>query len=434
MVTASHNPAKYNGYKAYGPDGCQLGLEESERVLDIMNRLDIFADIKWADFDLAFSNGDIEYISNECIQGYLDCVMEQSVAAGVCEGSDLSVIYTPLHGAGNKPVRAILEKIGIKDVRVVEKQELPDGNFPTLPFPNPEFKEAFSCAIEISKQRKADILIATDPDCDRVGIAVPKGEDFVLFTGNQVGVLLLNYILSVKTELGTLEKDPVAVKTIVTTDMCNPIAKKYGCKMIDVLTGFKFIGEQIAILEQKGQQSRYQLGFEESYGYLKGSYVRDKDAVVASMLICEMACYYKKQGKTLIDVFKELENEFGVYHNSQQSFTFEGQKGMQIMKDIMINLASNPPSSIANYQVLKVGDYNNSVFLNTKTKELEPITLPKADVLSFILENGHSVVIRPSGTEPKIKIYVTSTAPTRELADGIADEIKQDFKRLMGVE
>ena len=432
MVTASHNPAKYNGYKVYGPDGCQLGVEASDHVLEIIGKLDTFKDIKTVDFDIAVAKGLIEYIPDSVNESYLDCVLEQSCCPEAFKDSGLGIIYSPLHGAGNKPVRAILKKVGF-DVTVVPEQELPDGNFPTLPFPNPEFREAFDLAIKLSKDHPADLLLATDPDCDRVGIAVKDGDDYKLFTGNQVGAMLLNYILSVKSEKGTLEKNPVAVKTIVTTDMCSPIAEKYGCKMINVLTGFKYIGEQIAMLEEKGEENRYQLGFEESYGYLKGSYVRDKDAVVASMLICEMACYYYKKGKSLVDVYAELEKEFGFFHNSQCSFNFEGQNGMAVMAGIMDSLATNPPKEVSGFEVFEVGDYRTSVTTNLATGEKFAITLPKANVLYFGFGGGNSVIVRPSGTEPKIKLYVTATADSKQNADSIADKMRDGFKAIMGV-
>ncbi len=433
MITASHNPAKYNGYKVYGPDGCQLGVEASDHVLEIIGGLDTFKDIKTVDFEKALADGIIEYIPESVNESYLECVFAQSCCPDAFKDSGLKIIYSPLHGTGNKPVRAILKKAGLGDVTVVKEQELPDGNFPTVPFPNPEFRQAFDLAIELSKTEPADLLLATDPDCDRVGIAVKNGDDYKLFTGNQVGAMLLNYILSVKTEQGTLEKNPIAVKTIVTTDMCLPIAEKYGCKMINVLTGFKYIGEQIAILEEKGEENRYQLGFEESYGYLKGGYVRDKDAVVASMLICEMACYYNNQGKSLVDVYTELQNEFGFFHNSQSSFNFEGQNGMAVMSGIMDTLASNPPKTVAGLAVTEVGDYRTRTNLNVATGEKTPITLPKANVLAFILGGGNSVIVRPSGTEPKIKIYVTSTGKSTAEADALAEKMEADFKVLMGV-
>ena len=291
VLTASHNPAKYNGYKAYGPDGCQLCLEAAEYVLSIMNKVDEFDGVKTCDFDAAVAEGKIEYITEEAIDAYLREVAKQRVSDEV-DMSGLKVIYTPLHGSGNKPVRAILDRIGISGVTVVPEQEKPDGNFPTAPYPNPEIRQAFECALKLADEVKPDILLATDPDCDRVGIAVNLDGEFRLFTGNEVGTLLLDYILKRRTEKGTLPENPVAVKTIVTSDLTKKIADEYGVELIDVLTGFKFIGEQIGLLEEKGEEDRYIFGFEESYGYLAGSYVRDKDAVVASMLICEMTAYY----------------------------------------------------------------------------------------------------------------------------------------------
>lgn len=432
MITASHNPAKYNGYKVYGADGCQLGVAESDRVLREMNKLDVFSDLQTMDFDGAVKQGLIEFVSAEAKEAYLAAVLAQSVEPNASHNSDFRVIYSPLHGSGNKPVRAVLDRLGIA-VTVVPEQEKPDGEFPTVPFPNPEFREAFDCAIRLAETVPADLLLATDPDCDRVGIAVKSGDNYRLFTGNEVGAMLLNYILSVKTEQGVLEKDPVAVKTIVTTDMCQPIAEKYGCRLINVLTGFKYIGEQIALLEEKGEENRYQLGFEESYGYLKGSYVRDKDGVVASMLICEMACYYKKKGKTLIDVYEALEQEFGVFHNSQESFYFEGQDGMAKMSAMMDTLAAKPPKALGGLTVVAVDDYRKRIHTDIESGATSPLSLPKANVLTFDLGNGNSVIVRPSGTEPKIKIYLTAKAETRAKADGLAAAMKDDCKAAMGI-
>lgn len=433
VITASHNPAIYNGYKAYGPDGSQLNLEASEYVLSIMNKVDIFEGVKTTDFDAALSEGKIEYIGDDCIDAYLDNVKAQQVNDDICESSDLKVIYTPLHGAGNKPVRAILKRIGLKDVTVVQEQELPDGNFPTAPYPNPELRQPFECALALAKEIDPDLLLATDPDCDRVGIAVKHNGEYVLLTGNQVGALLLNYILSEKTNKGTMPKNPIAVKTIVTTELCQKIADKYGCELINVLTGFKFIGEQIGILESKNEIERYVFGFEESYGYLAGGYVRDKDAVVASMLICEAVCFYKAKGKTFIDVLNELYNEFGYFSNSQVSFAFEGQSGMQKMADIMKELCINPPKEIAGSKVAQIADYISSTrtFCNNGNKEA--INLPKSDVLEYILENGSSFIVRPSGTEPKIKIYVSSVGKTETEANDIADSIKASVKEILGI-
>ncbi len=434
VITASHNPAIYNGYKAYGPDGSQLNLEASEYVLSIMNKVDIFKEVKTCDFDMAVDNGQIEFIGEEVIDSYLENVKAQQVNPELCEDSDIKVVYTPLHGAGNKPVRAILKKIGLKDVTVVPEQEKPDGNSPTAPYPNPELRQPFDCALKLAESISPDLLLATDPDCDRVGIAVKDNGEFKLLTGNQVGALLLNYILSQKASKGLLPTNPIAVKTIVTTELCQKIADKYGCELINVLTGFKFIGEQIGLLEARGEMDRYQFGFEESYGYLAGGYVRDKDAVVASMLICEMVCYYKKQGKNLIEVLNGIYEEFGYFNNSQVCFTFEGQTGMQKMAAMMQKLCAEPPKSIAGAAVATISNYILSETTDCKTGEKKAIDLPKSDVLGYALENGSSVVIRPSGTEPKIKVYISSVGKDEADAINISAKLAESVKEILGIE
>ena len=434
VITASHNPAIYNGYKAYGPDGSQLNLEASEYVLSIMNKVDIFSEVKTCDFDEAVALGKIEFIGEDVIDSYLENVKAQQVNADIFNDSDIKIVYTPLHGAGNKPVRAILKRIGLKDVTVVPEQELPNGNFPTAPYPNPELRQPFECALALAETLSPDLLLATDPDCDRVGIAVRHEGEFKLLTGNQVGALLLNYILSQKVEKGTLPKNPIAVKTIVTTELCQKIADKYGCELINVLTGFKFIGEQIGLLEAKGEMERYQFGFEESYGYLAGGYVRDKDAVVASMLICEMVCFYKKQGKNLIEVLNGLYEEFGYYNNSQVSFTFEGQTGMEKMAAMMKTLCAEPPKAIAGSPVKEISNYIVSEKTVCATGEKSVINLPKSDVLEYVLESGSSVIIRPSGTEPKIKVYVSSVGTSEADAKSISDALAASVKGILGIE
>ncbi len=433
VITASHNPAKYNGYKAYGNDGCQLGLDESAYVLSIINSIDMFDGVKSIDFDQALASGKIKYIEDDVINAYLSKVKEQSVSDDSYDFDNLSVIYTPLNGSGNKPVRAILDKIGVKNVTVVKEQELPDGNFPTVPYPNPEFKQAFDCALELSKTVPADLLLATDPDSDRVGIAVNSNGEFKLLSGNDVGVLLLNYLLMRKTELNTLPKNPVAVKTIVTTELCKPVCQKYGCRLIDVLTGFKFIGEQIYLLEQKGEDNRYIFGFEESYGYLAGSYVRDKDAVVGSMLICEMVCYYKSKGLTLLDVLDKLYEEFGCYFNMQQSIICEGQSGMEDMSNAMERLRSNPPATIGGVKVLSVKDYKTSLETELASGNQQPIDLPSSNVLAFTLEDKSLVTVRPSGTEPKIKIYISAVSNKEQQAEMHAKRLMDSTVELLGL-
>ncbi len=416
VITASHNPAKYNGYKAYGPDGCQLAPDAARYIMSLMGKIDCFKDIKKIDFEAGLKSGTIEFITRPLIDAYLDAVEKQSVRDKELDMSGLSVIYTPLHGTGNKPVREILERVGIKNVTVVKEQELPDGNFPTAPYPNPEIKQPFELALSLAKENDADLLLATDPDADRVGIAVKDGDDFTLISGNDVGALLLAYILERRTQNGTLPKNPVAVKTIVTTEICRKIADDYGCALIDVLTGFKFIGEQIALLEEKNEEERYIFGFEESYGYLPGGYVRDKDAVVASMLICEMAAYYKSKGITLLDQLDNLFKKYGYYINSQKSFAFEGQSGMQAMGKIMSTLRTCPPEKIGERKVVKIEDYETSRATDVLSGNESVITLPKSNVIAFTLEDNSKVIFRPSGTEPKIKIYICATDAVKQTA------------------
>ncbi len=411
VVTASHNPSKYNGYKAYGNDGCQLGLEAADYVLSIMNSVDAFDGVKRVDFDEALADGKIEYIGQDVIDAYLSEVEARRVNCDL-DMSGLNVVYTPLHGSGNMPVRAILGRIGATNVTVVPEQELPDGNFPTAPYPNPEIRQAFECALKLAETVKPDLLLATDPDADRVGIAVEKGGEYRLFSGNEVGALLLEYILKCRKANGTLPQNPVAVKTIVTSDVCCRIAEDYGCELRDVLTGFKFIGEQIGLLEADNEADRYVFGFEESYGYLAGSYVRDKDAVVASMLICEMVAYYKSIGKNLIDVLDELYNKYGYYYCSQKSFTCEGQAGMKQIADIMQRLADNPPAEIGGLKVSRFDNLNKSESLDISSGKISAIDLPKSNVLGFYFADGSSLIVRPSGTEPQIKLYLSAVGAT----------------------
>ncbi|MBQ6818331.1 MAG: phospho-sugar mutase [Clostridia bacterium] len=419
VVTASHNPAKYNGYKAYGADGCQLSVENSAKVLEYVDKVAMFGGAKLTDFDTALADGSIEYISEELIDRYLDDVASCAIEPVT---SDLKVIYTPLNGTGNKPVRRILEKIGIKNVTVVPEQEYPDGNFPTAPYPNPEIRQAFECGLALARKQPADLLLATDPDADRVGIAVKDGDDYTLMSGNEVGALLLNYILSRRAANGTLPNNPVAVKTIVSTQLAAKIAEKYGCQMIDVLTGFKYIGEQVGLLEEKGEDDRFVFGFEESYGYNASRFVRDKDAVIASMLICEMAAYYKGEGKSLLEVLADLYKEHGIFCCSQNSFTFEGAAGMEKMAGIMTALRNEPPKTINGDAVTAVLDFGTSVETDTATGKQTPITLPKSNVLYYRMGNaGDNVIVRPSGTEPKIKIYITAIADTEEKAKAKSD-------------
>lgn len=435
MVTASHNPAAYNGYKAYGEDGCQMTDVAANTVYDEISKLDMFKDVKIADFDEAVNNGMIEYVDESVYDTYLEKVMEQQVNPGICEGADLKVVYTPLNGTGNKLVRKVLGKIGVKDVIVVPEQELPDGNFTTCPYPNPEIKEALAKGLELCEKEQPDLLLATDPDADRVGIAVKDYDgSYRLISGNEDGVMLTNYILSCKKASGKLPEKPVVVKTIVTTKLINKLCEKYDCELKNVLTGFKYIGEVILNLEKKHEENRYLFGFEESYGYLSGTYVRDKDAVVASMLVCEMAAYYKKQGKSLAEVIDGLYEEFGYYLNQTYSFEFDGAAGMQKMADIMTAVRDNIPKSIAGYDVVKVSDYLLKKETEIATGSAADIELPKSNVIALHLSGDNAVIIRPSGTEPKIKLYITSVGKNKTDATEICEKLVIASKEILGIE
>ncbi len=432
MVTASHNPAKYNGYKVYGDDGCQITLRGAEIILDKINSLDTFKDVKTSSFDAELAKGNISYISNDVIEDFYKNVLAEGINTDLCASSGLKVVYTPLNGTGNKPVREILKRIGITDVTVVKEQENPDGNFTTCPYPNPEIREALEVGLRYCNEVKPDLLLATDPDCDRVGIAVPDGNGgYALFSGNEVGAMLLEYICEQRIKKGTMPKDPVAVKTIVTTDIVNSIGKEYGVKIIDVLTGFKFIGEQIGMLEAKGEEDRYIFGFEESYGYLSGGYVRDKDAVNASMLICEMAAYYRTQGITLMQARENMYKKYGVFYQTLYSFTFEGASGMKHMEEIMTQLRNEHPTTIGGLKVERFEDYKAGTAKDIATGKITELTLPKSNVLAFYLENGCKAIVRPSGTEPKIKTYLTAKAPTRQEAEVIEQKLYADFTQSM---
>ncbi len=429
MVTASHNPAKYNGYKVYGDDGCQITLRGAEIILDKINSLDIFNDVKSANFDEEVAKGNIQYIGNDVIEAYYEKVLAESINPDLCASSGLKVVYTPLNGTGNKPVREILKRIGITDVTIVKEQENPDGNFTTCPYPNPEIREALEVGLRYCNEVKPDLLLATDPDCDRVGIAVPDGDGYALFSGNEVGAMLLEYIADQSIKKGIMPKNPIAVKTIVTTDIVNSIGKEYGVEIIDVLTGFKFIGEQIGFLEEKGEENRYIFGFEESYGYLSGAYVRDKDAVNASMLICEMAAYYRTQGISLLEARENMYKKYGMFYQTLYSFTFEGESGMNKMDEIMTTLRNNPPTAIAGVPVVKFDDYKASTSKDIASGEVTELTLPKSNVLAFFLEGGSKVIIRPSGTEPKIKTYLTAKQPTKAEAEVLEKKLHDEFSK-----
>ena len=405
-VTASHNPAKYNGYKVYGSDGCQITLETADKVLTAIAQHDYFVSPRLMDFDQAVAAGIIQYIPDQCLSDFVDAVLALRPGNDV---SKLKLVYTPLNGSGLEPVRLLLERMGITQVTVVPEQEKPDGNFPTCPYPNPEIREAMETGLKLCDSVHPDLMLGTDPDCDRMGAAVPDGQGgYRLITGNEMGVLLLDYICRVRKANGSMPENPVAVTTIVSTDMATPIAQKYGVELRRTLTGFKFIGEQIAVLEAAGEKERFLFGFEESYGYLSGAHVRDKDAVNAVMLACEAAAYYAGQGMSLLDAVNALYKEFGVYRNALHSFTFEGSAGMDTMNAIMTNLRAASPAQIAGYTVTEVVDYQNG-----------DTGLPGANVLEFRMAGGAKLMVRPSGTEPKIKVYLSAVGRTEEEADAI---------------
>ena len=434
MVTASHNPAKYNGYKCYGSDGCQMTDVNANAVFDEIEKVQYFnGDIKLVDFDEGLKSGMIQWIDDDLYEKYLENVQAQSVSPGVCKDSGLKVVYTPLNGAGNKLVRKVLSRIGVDDVVIVPEQEMPDGNFSTCPYPNPEIKEALELGLRLCDEVKPDLLLATDPDSDRVGIAVKTDSGYRLMSGNETGIMLMNYILSTRKENGTLPSDPVAVRTIVTSKLVDKVCEKYGCNLRTVLTGFKYIGEQILLLEQKNQENRYVFGFEESYGYLAGTYVRDKDAVVASMLICEMAAYYRKKNKSLNDVMNELYDEFGYYLNRTEAFEFEGASGMKKMADIMANIRAEHPTVIDEYKVTAFSDYLESYSVDLSTGKRTEIDLPKSNVLAYSLEGGGAAIVRPSGTEPKIKVYITAVGKNEDDAKEIAQKMIDSMVKILGI-
>ena len=431
VITASHNPSKYNGYKCYDPAGYQMTDEAALETYSFIQKVDMFKDIKRIPFDEGIEKGLIEYISDDLVEEFYSLVLQRPINPEISRESDLKVIYSPLNGTGNIPVRTVLSRAGFKNVEVVPQQEMPDGTFPTCPYPNPEIKQVFECAIEMTKTDKADLLLATDPDCDRVGIAVLTGGEYVLLSGNDVGVLLAEYMLSARKEKGTLPENPLMTKSFVSTPLINLVAEKYGCKVVDVLTGFKYVGEFISKLEKKGEENRFVMGFEESYGYLIGTHARDKDAVAASLMICEMAAYYKSKGKTLVDVLNGIYDEFGNYVNKLYNFAFEGASGMVRMAEIMAQTRENPPKELAGLKVLKVHDFEASTVTDTETGAKTAIELPKSNVLAYSLPEGNFAIVRPSGTEPKIKVYITGCGKTRADAENRADLLGAAMKELI---
>ena len=422
MVTASHNPAKYNGYKAYGPDGCQLTDDAATVVYEEIQKTDVLTGAKYMSFAEGVEKGLIHFVGDDCKKALYDAIESRQVRPGLCKTAGLKLVYSPLNGSGLVPVTQVLKDIGVTDITIVPEQEYPNGYFTTCSYPNPEIFEALELGLNLAKEKGADLMLATDPDADRVGIAMkcPDGS-YELVSGNEVGVLLLDYICAGRIEKGTMPENPVAVKSIVSTPLADAVAKHYGVELRNVLTGFKWIGDQIAKLEADGEVDRFIFGFEESYGYLAGPYVRDKDAVIGSMLICEMAAYYRSIGSSLKQRMEEIYSEYGRYLNKVDSFEFPGLTGMDKMASIMQGLRDNPPTEIGGVKVVKATDY----------KKTEETGLPAANVLIYSMEDGATVIVRPSGTEPKIKTYFTTLGKDLAEAQAKKDQLAEGLKPIL---
>ena len=420
MITASHNPSKYNGYKVYGPDGCQITTQAAAEILAEIEKLDIFEDVRQIDFEAGIKRGDIQFIQEDVYTAFVEAVKRQSVLYGEAVDRNVAIVYTPLNGAGLLPVTRTLREMGYTNITVVPEQEQPDGNFPTCPYPNPEIKEAMALGMEYAQKCGADLLLATDPDCDRVGIAVKdqKG-DYELLTGNQTGLLLLDYLCSQRVKHGKMPENPVMVKTIVTMDMAERIARHYGVETRNVLTGFKYVGEQIGALEQQGRADSYLFGFEESYGYLSGTYVRDKDGVNGAALICEMFSYYKTQGISLLEKLESLYQTYGYCLNTLHSYEFDGSAGSVKMQSIMASFRGGI-RELGGKKVEKLLDYAQGLD-----------GLPRSEVLKFLLEGNCSLVVRPSGTEPKLKLYISVSAADKESAEKEEAEIVRSAEQYL---
>lgn len=419
MITASHNPAAYNGYKAYGPDGCQMTDDAAAVVYASIQKTDVLTGARYISFAEGVAKGLIQFVEEDCLNAFYEAIESRQVRPGLAKTAGLKLVYSPLNGTGLVPVTHVLKDIGITDVTIVPEQEYPNGYFTTCTYPNPEIYDALQKGLELAKEKKADLMLATDPDADRVGIAMRCADgSYELVTGNEMGVLLLDYICAGRIAAGTMPKNPVAVMSIVSTPLADKVAQHYGVELRHVLTGFKWIGDQIAQLEARGEADRFIFGFEESYGYLAGSYVRDKDAVVTSMLICEMAAYYRSIGSSIKQRLEEIYAQYGRYYNQVDSFSFPGLSGMEQMKKIMEGLRSNPPKAFAGKQVVKCLDYMRT----------ETTGLPKANVLIYHLEDGSTIVVRPSGTEPKIKTYFTTLGKSLEIAKAEKEKLATAVK------
>ena len=433
VITASHNPKEYNGYKVYGNDGGQITDEAAKEILSYIDAADIFEDVKVMALEKAEKEGKLEYITEEVDKAYYHQVETLCIRKDLIKekASELKIIYTPIHGSGNIPVRTMLNKLGFTNVAVVKEQELPDGNFPTAPYPNPEDKRVFELAIEMAKETAPDLIFGTDPDCDRIGVVVKESADsYKVLTGNQVGILLSDYILNARKEMGTLSEQDTIVKTIVTSDMVKPIAMHYGTQVMDVLTGFKYIGEKIKEFLETGANN-FVFGYEESYGYLSGDFVRDKDAVIASVLIAEMALYYRTQGKNLYEALEDLFKQYGYYREDLVSIQMEGKDGQEKIQAIISNLRENAPKEVGGIRVVRVEDYKLSKAYNVLEGEEEAIFLPTSNVMKFILEDGSWFVVRPSGTEPKMKIYVSIIGQDEKDATNKVENFKKQVLELV---
>ncbi len=433
MITASHNPAQYNGYKAYGADGCQMTEEDADWVYRKIQAVDEFSGVKLVPFSDGLADGTINYIGVDVVELYYDAVKAQQINPGICAKHPIKLVYSPLNGTGNEPVRRVLADIGVRDIVLVAEQELPDGNFPTCTYPNPETKEALRLGLALCETVQPDLFIATDPDADRVGVACRAADGYQILSGNEIGVLLLDYIIKARRAAGSMPADPVAVESIVSTSLAAEIAHKNGVEMRTVLTGFKYIGEQVLLLEQAGQTERFIFGFEESCGYLAGGYVRDKDAVFAAMLVCEMTAYYKSLGTTPLAVLGELYEEYGYYRNRVLNFAFEGLEGPAKMAAVMEGVFAAPPAEVAGHKVVTLYDYRAGTVTDTATGSSKPTGLPASPVCELRLDNGAAVIVRPSGTEPKMKLYLTAKEKTAAASEAMLDAVAADMETRLGL-
>lgn len=433
IITASHNPAEYNGFKCYDKNGYQMTDEAAEKTYSFISKVDLFKDIKRMEFDSGLSDDMIDFIEQWLFDGFYEEVLSKRVNKDVSKTSDIKVIYTPLNGTGNKPVQKVLKEMGIKGVKVVESQKNPDGNFPTCPYPNPEIRQSFEEAFKTAETFMADLIIATDPDCDRVGIAVLHNGEYKLMTGNELGVMLIEYLLSQMSEKGTLPEDAIVIKSIVSTPLIDVIVNNYNAALVDLLTGFKYVGEYITLLEKDNKEHRFVFAMEESYGYLAGVHARDKDAVVASMLISEMAAFYKSKGISLYDFMNSIYEKYGYYISHLDNYTFKGAAGMEKMNEIMSNLRKTPITKIGEANVVISKDYKSGDVINYKTKEKAATGLPSSNVVGYVLDSGDTVIVRPSGTEPKLKVYITSKSSSKESASKKAKSISMLVKDLLAI-